>query len=499
MLTPLQKDFLEKYLLKTGRFARNKDKKNAEREKLFEIYKREREVLGKKVAGLNEIDTMREAFYKRVYKADEIIADKGKAMEKLAVATKELQVITLDLQKHIALEEKNAYKLALPGQVRFFVAKGSGQIYDISNAFNAEVDKAVEDMRKLLGGTDLIVPEPQLAKNMQRAVSNAIGTINPLSTAAASGDTTLEEAKSIVVDVVRSIGATDKDLRKQLAEFIGSEEKINQHIENVKKAGDIKDDIDGMGSELEKLQNWGSPKASDLIKKSAELKKSAHPEHGDLDGLKKSCDDLFNDIKAARIDATGAYNKKKEELDKRLEAMWKIVASFRKEHAKKAMPEQGEEFAFVANAARDALNAGKNVNALPAIEKMVVDAENIANDLGSMGMINGEVKKAIAGAKKIVAKRNGKKDTIRVNAWTMLDTEITAFENEWASKRPATARSEVMDLVLSCGGEEKREASQNKWVESQRRRIKESREFLKEVEAHEYIENNLEKGQKKSL
>ncbi len=483
ILTPLQQDFLETYVMKKGVFARNKEKKNAEREKLLQIYQREREVLGKKIAGLADNDTMRQGFSNRVYKADEIIKGKGKTTEKLAQATKELQLITLDLLKHIANEEKNAYKFSIPGQVRFFVAKGTGEIYDISNAFNAEVDTVVEDIRKLAGGTDLVIPEPKLALKMSNAVSSAIGTINPLSTAAASGDMDLELAKSIIDDVVKNIRQTDTDLRKELAEFAGSEEIIKQHIENVKKADAIKQDIDSMGSELEKLLNWGSPKAAELIKKAENLRKSAHPEHGDLDGLKKSCDDLFNEIKGARIDATGAYNKKKEELDKRLDAMWKTVEAFRKKHAKEAMPEQAEEFAFVANAARQALDAGKNVNALPAIEKMVQDAENIANDLGSMGMINGEVKKAIAEAKKIVGKRNGKKGTIRVNAWATLDAEIKSFESDWPSKRPASARSEAMDLVLRCGQEETREAGQHTWIESQQRRITEARNYLKQVEA----------------
>lgn len=483
VLTPLQQDFLEAYVMKKGTFVRNKEKKNAEREKLLQIYQRQREALGIKIAALADNDTMRQSFFNRVYKADDIIKGKGKTTENLAQATKELQVITLDLLKHVANEEKNAYKFSVPGQVRFFVAKATGEIFDISNAFFAEVDIVVENIRKLAGGTDLVIPEPKLALKMSNAVSSAVGAINPLSAGTASGDMTLDLAKGIIDDVVANIRQTDTDLRKELAEFASSEDVIKKHIENVKKAEAIKDDVDGMGAELEKLQNWGSPKAEDLIKTASELRKSAHPEHDNLDSLKKSCDDLFNEIKGARIDATGAYNIKKEELDKRLEAMWKTVEAFRKEHAKEAMPEQAEEFAFVANAARQALDAGKNVNALPAIEKMVVDAENIANDLGSMGMINGEVKKAIAQAKKIVANRLGKKGTIRVNAWSALNAEIAGFESDWPSKRPATARSEVMDLVLRSGEEETREAGQHTWIESQQRRIDESRKFLKEVEA----------------
>lgn len=483
ILTPLQQDFLETYVTKKGVFARNKKEKNAEREKLLLIYQREREVLGKKLAGLPEKDTMREAFSKRVYAADDIIKGKGKTTEKLAQATKELQLITLDLLKHIAIEEQNAYKFSVPGQVRFFVAKGMGEIFDISNAFNAEVDTVVEEIRKLAGETDLDIPEPKLALKMSNAVSSAVGTINPLSTAAASGDMTLDLAKEIISDAVANITQTDTDLRRELAAFAANEDKIKKHIENVKRAETIRNDIDSMASELDKLQNWGAPEAATLIKTAQELRKSAHPEHGDLDGLQKSCDDLFNAIKGARIDATGAYNTKRDALNKRLDAAWKTIEAFRKAHEKEAMPEQIEEFNFVFNAARQALDAGKNVNVLPAIEKMVVDAENHANDLGSMGMINEEVRKAIAQARKIVANRLGKKGTIRANAWATLDAEIKGFESDWPSKRPATARSEAADLVLRCGQEETREASQHTWIESQQRRIDEARKLLKDVEA----------------
>lgn len=482
-LTPLQQDFLQTFLLKSGKFVLNKDKKNAERKQKFQIYEREREVLGKLIGNLAATDTMRQSFFDRVYKTDAIIKGKGKTTEKLAEATMALQVITLDLRKHMAIEEQNAKKLSLPGQVDFFIKKGQNQIYEISNSFRAEVDTVVENIHKLAGSTDLMIPQPKLAQRMDDAVANAIGTINPLAPAAAAGDMKLDLAKTIIEDVVANIRQTAKDLRKELAIFAENEEKIKQHIENVKTADAIRTDIDNMGPELEKLQNWGSAKAGDLAKKAMELKKYAEPEHGDLEGVKKSCDALFNEIRSARIDVTGAYNKKKEELDKRLTAMWKTVAAFRDKNAKDAEIEQGAEFAFIANAARDALNAGKNVNALPAIEKMIADAENIANDLGSMGMLNGEVKKAIAGAKKIVGKRLGKKDTIRVNAWSMLNTEIASFEKDWVSKRPAAARSEAIDLLVRCGEEEKREAAQQTWVASQRVRIKESRGFLQVIEA----------------
>ena len=48
----MQEDFLEKYVLKTGKLVRNKTKKNAELTKLLEIYQRERGALGKKIAAL---------------------------------------------------------------------------------------------------------------------------------------------------------------------------------------------------------------------------------------------------------------------------------------------------------------------------------------------------------------------------------------------------------------------------------------------------------------
>lgn len=481
VLSPLQEDFLTKFVLKSG-IGFNKKKKNAEREALFKTYSRERDVLGKKIATLHANDTMREAFANRTYKADERIKGKGSTADNLAQAIKTLQVITLDLQEHMKLEEANAKKFTLPGQVRFFVTKGLGEIYDISSKFNSKVDEVVGNIRKLAGDSSLIIPEPKLALKMGQAVSNAVGTINPLPTAAASGDTTLDVAKSIIDDVVKNIRQTDDDLRKELAAFAGNEEIIKQHIENVIKAERIIDDIDSMSDQLDLIQNWGSPAAPALAKRAEELRKLAHPEHGDLDGLQKDCDTLFNDIKGARIDATGAYNTKKAELEKRLAAMWKTVAAFRDKHAKEAMPEQGEEFAFVARSAQDALNAGKNVNALPAIEKMVEDAENIANDLGSMGLLNTEVKKAIAGAKKIVGNRHGKNGTVRVNAWAALDSEIATFEQEWPTKRPASARSEAIALVVRCGEEEKREADQHVWIESQQRRITEARKMLTEIE-----------------
>ncbi len=482
-LTPLQSDFLEKYVLKTGRLVRNKKEKNAERTKLLEIYQRAREILGKKIAGLHENDTMRGTYVGRVEKTDEIIKGKGKTKDNLAKATLELQKITVDLNKHIELEEKNAAKFSLDGQVQFFVNKGQSKIFDIAEEFRGEVDVAVENMRKLTAQTELEIPEPKLALSMSRAVSNAVGTLNPLVPAARKGDTTLETAKSIVEETVKNIQQTANDLRGDLKEFLGTQEKILAHIENIKLAEAIRLDIDSMSDQLDTLQNWEAPNAGALIKRAQDLRNAAGPEHPDLSGLKKSVDTLANDIKGARIDASGEYNKKKEELDKRLDAMWKVVEAYRKEHAKEALPEQGKEFAFVANEARKVLNAGKNVKVLPAAEKMVEDAENLANDLGSMGLINGEVKKAIAAAKKIVSNRNGKKGTVRVNAWNALNTEITTFEKEWPSKRPATARSEASDLVVRCGEEEKREAAQHVWIDGQQNRINEARKLLEQVDS----------------
>ncbi|MEM1427828.1 MAG: hypothetical protein AAGG09_00040 [Pseudomonadota bacterium] len=481
-LTPLQRNFLEKYVLKTGKLVIHKEKKNAELTKLLEIYQRARAVIGKKISGLHEKDTMRGTYIRKVEQTDEIIKGKGKTKDNIAKATLELQKITLDLNKHIEQEEKNAAKFSIDGQVQFFVSKGLGKIYDIAEEFRGEVDKAVEDMRKVLDQTDLEIPEPKLALKMERAVSSAVGTLNPLVAAARAGDTTLEEAKSIIGDAVQNIEQTATDLRKELTDFVGDRKKIETHIENVKLAEAIRLDLDSMSGQLTMLQNWEVPNAGALVKRAQELRQAAEPENPDLAGLKKSVDDFANEIRGARIDATGAYNKKKEELDKRLDAMWKVVEAYRKEHAKEALPEQGDEFAFVANEARKVLNAGKNMKVLPAVEKMVEDAENLANDLGSMGLINGEVKKAIASAKKIVGKRHGKKDTVRVNAWQALDTEVTTFEKEWPSKRPATARSEAADLVVRCGEEEKREAAQHVWIDGQRNRINEARKLLADVE-----------------
>ena len=495
-LTAEQQEFCRKYLGYSSSFLtpdKKKAKKQAELNSAFADFITMQDRVRSSLQSLAPDDTMGPAFLKRLEENYAGLTGPGKSKDKIAAARQGLLEIESDIQKHIRMEEANRAKITPEGQIRSLGNQARLEMLAASAKVDAATTLLVAEMTRLSAGSGVAIATPPEKVKSDKAFREASDHINGLCKPGIKVDV----ARKDIADTAKRYKDTAARLESEMLAALKDIPGLTRRVEAEKTADRLRGQLDDLEPVIEDLLRWGAPDAADLERRAAELRKAAVPTHADLMTTTQSgvaaLVKAANDMRSLQI---RTYEQASAALFRRMEALSRTVNDYNTDvkARRAAQLPQVDEASFLVTMSYDAYRAGKNPAALPAIEKMVEDAEKLVFDLKNSAVLNAEILAQIKDADAVIKKHEGS-SAIRKEAWKGHREALAKFTEEWTGMRPASARAAGTDLILKVREEEKIEAGMKQWREAQLRRVDAARNELAKLEAEvkRIVEANGEK------